>query len=327
MNPSFVGRGRGMLNETVPAGSVVVGVDIGGTKTHLRAVGNGILRDRVLITSEWRRRQWMDDAQSLLGLGHGLADGTPIAAIGVGAHGCDSTEECASFRAAFGALTSIPVSIVNDAELMPLSLGFEREIGVVAGTGSIAVYRDVRDELQVAGGWGWIIGDDGSAAGLVREAFRVVALHLDRGGSRDEPLVWNLFRSLRLRSPERLGSVLATFRDAAAVGSHAPAIFEAAEAGSQLALDVINGGGLALADLVSRLCRRGVNANRVVAGGGVITTQPLLWKTFSSSVRTRFSGMIEPLLYTDYPVEGACRLAASLAPRTVTTAEPIRTSR
>ena len=301
---------------TLPTGAtkapLIVGIDIGGTKTHLRAEGGGQLCDLIRPTADWRRRDWGLDAAALLALAHELADGAPIAAIGVGAHGCDDAEECATFQSAFDVRTDIPVAVVNDAELMPLAFGLHGQIGLVAGTGSIAVCRPEGGKMLVAGGWGWIIGDEGSAASLVREACRSVAGHLDAGGSMDEPLTAAIFRSLAIPSPSRIGSVLGKLGDAAAVGSHAHVVFEAAEQGSLLARQVIREGGEALARLVQTLDRCGAGARHVVAGGSVIVSQPPLWTAFTEALAALCGDCITPHVFTGRPVEGACRLAATL---------------
>jgi glucosamine kinase len=293
--------------------SIVVGIDIGWTKTHLRAVGNGRTFDLVRPTSEWRRRDWGEDAATLLGMVGELANGAAVAAIGIGAHGCDDAGECAGFQAEFTKRTGVPVAVVNDAELMPLALDLSHQIGLVAGTGSIAVCRTAAGEMLVAGGWGWAIGDEGSAAGLVREAARAVALHMDKGGSLDEPLCRAIFEALRIPSPARVGSSLAKLGNGATIGSHAHAVFEAAGRGSELARRVIGEGGEALAALVRRLDERGAGAGHVVAGGGVIVAQPLLWEAFREGLARHCGDSIAPHLFRGEPVEGACRLASAMA--------------
>lgn len=292
---------------------LIVGIDIGGTKTHLRAEGDGPARDHVLPSADWRRRDWGEDAARLLAMTAELAGGAPVAAIGVGAHGCDDAAECAALGAALRARTHVPVAVVNDAELMPLALGMHGQIGIVSGTGSIAVCRTAAGEMLVAGGWGWIVSDEGSAASLVREAVRAVARHFDAGGKRGEPLTELLFEALLVPSVPRLGSSLSALGTAAAVGRHAEVVFEAARLGSDLALRVIREGGQALAELVGLLDRRGAGAAHVVAGGGVITAQPLLWQAFVDGLAAVTGDRIRPHLFTGKPVEGACRLAASLA--------------
>ncbi|WP_244540212.1 N-acetylglucosamine kinase [Kaistia soli] len=293
---------------------MIVGIDIGGTKTHLRAqpLAGGPDRDLLVPSSQWRTRNWDQDAGALLAMVDNLVEGAPLAAIGIGAHGCDDSAECEAFRSAFAARTGTPLSVVNDAELMPLALGFAEQIGVVAGTGSIAVCRPSPQSMLVAGGWGWIIGDEGSASGLVREAVRAVARHFDRGGGRGEPLVEAIFETLQVPSVPRLGSTLSELRSAATVGRHATAIFQAAEAGSALAATVIREGGRALAEMAALLDARGAGARHAVAGGSVIAAQPLLWRAFAAALSEATGGRIAAHLFTGDPVEGACRLAASL---------------
>lgn len=293
---------------------VLVGIDVGGTKTHLRAEGPEGRRDRVVPSAGWRRRDWGEDAAALLAMAAELAGGA-VAAVGVGAHGCDDAAECAAFEAAFRARTASPVAVVNDAELMPLALGMAGEIGLVAGTGSIAVCR-AGGEMLVAGGWGWIIGDDGSASGLVRDAARAVAAHLDAGGSWNDPLVGMLFEALAIPSLPRIGSTLGALGalgGAAAVGAHAGTVFAAAERGSALAEAVIREGGAGLARLVATIEARGAGASRVVAGGGVIAGQPRLWEAFRAALAGSLGDRVTPILFDGQPVEGACRLAAGLS--------------
>lgn len=291
----------------------VVGIDIGGTKTHLRLRHDGRERDLVLQTSDWRCREWQRDAHSLTELVGRFVEGVTIAAIGIGAHGCDDKFECEAFEAAFKIATPVPVRVVNDAELMPAAFGLERQIGVVSGTGSIAVCRTDEDDMLVAGGWGWIIGDEGSAASLMREAARTVALHLDRGGSPDDPLVRHLFRELDIPSAARIGSRLAGLGSAKEVGRHAALIFDAADEGSVPAEMVIREGGFALADLVSRLQLRGSKADTVVAGGSVIASQLRLWEAFRAGVEAICGPTLTLHLHRGAPVEGAMVLADRLA--------------
>ncbi|MBM6595121.1 N-acetylglucosamine kinase [Microvirga pudoricolor] len=298
---------------------LMIGIDIGGTKTHLRAYdAAGSRRDLVLPTAQWRVRNWAPDAVALLAIAQRFAEGAPVASLAVGAHGCDDEAECLAFEAALSLHTTFPVKVVNDAELLPAALGLTNQIGLVSGTGSIAVCRTSQGRMLVAGGWGWIIGDDGSASGLVREAARAVALHLDYGGTEDEPLVRALFEALDIPSAARIGSAVGRQGGAAALGRHAQVVFEAAEGGSLLARQVIRDGAKELADLVARLRQNGSDAVTVVAGGSVIASQPLLANAFFEQVSLRFEGQIAAKLYPGPPVEGACRIAASLisAPRT-----------
>jgi N-acetylglucosamine kinase-like BadF-type ATPase len=293
---------------------ITVGIDIGGTKTHLRAYDPaGHADDLIVPSAEWRLRDWTGDARALVGFVETLAGGRTVDGVAVGAHGCDNQEECDAFAAGFRAVTAIPVKIVNDAELIPASIGEINGIGVVAGTGSIAVTRNTDGRMLVAGGWGWVIGDEGSAAGLVREAGRAISKYLDCGGSPDEPLVRALFRALDIDNPARIGSQIAGAGGAAALGRHASAIFDAASMGSTIAQTVIDEGASALVDLVERLRMLGAEASSVVAGGGVIVAQPGLANAFLQAMDARFGSSLSVSIYPGPPVEGACNIAKAFA--------------
>ncbi|EFG65466.1 BadF/BadG/BcrA/BcrD ATPase [Streptomyces sp. SPB074] len=97
-------------------------------------------------------------------------DGGSLARLAVGAHACETPAMCAELSGHLGALFGIPVTVVNDAELLVPAAGFTTGIGLVAGTGSIAVGRHAETGAYVkAGGWGWVLGDEGSGSALVRE--------------------------------------------------------------------------------------------------------------------------------------------------------------
>ena len=292
---------------------LLVGIDIGGTKTHLRAVSadSGPVADLVMPSVDWRKRDWETDAVALLSLVHRFTNGTEIAALGIGAHGCDDAQECKAFQEALTFRASFPLSVVNDAELMPLALGLQGQIGVVAGTGSIAVCRPTAEHMMVAGGWGWIISDEGSAASLVREAVRSVTQHLDSGGRIDEPLTAAMLEAMEAKSVPRLGSMLHRYTSAAELGRHAIAVFDAADKGSRLAIDVISRGGRHLAELPAILDARGAGASHVVAGGSVIAAQPRLWDAFVTGLAEKVPHLTAHL-FTGSPVQGACYLAGTL---------------
>lgn len=77
------------------------------------------------------------------------------------------------------------VLIVNDA-LVALEAGAPGTPGVViiAGTGSISYGRNAHGEAARAGGWGYVLGDEGSGYWIGRHALRAVVREADRRGPR-----------------------------------------------------------------------------------------------------------------------------------------------
>ena len=291
---------------------LVVGIDIGATKTHIALGRDRILTaEEVVSTSSWRTTSLAKNAQDLLGLVRKLVgEPAPGIALGVGAHGCDSTQQCLDFEQALSERFAGPVRVLNDAELMPLAMGRAGAIGVVSGTGSIGVARDAGGHLLVAGGWGSILGDEGGASGIVREAIRAVLAAIDRGQPADQ-LTDRMMTCFNATNGPELALSFTRSSSAAFWGSHASQVFTAAEEGSAMAAAVIDDAALELAILVKRLVDRGVATDYVVAGGGVIQTQPRLRDAFIASLK-QIHPEIAPIVLDRAPVIGALRLASSL---------------
>jgi glucosamine kinase len=290
---------------------IIAGVDIGGTKTRIMVCeGERMIADEVLVTESWRVRQMETDATTLAGIVAGLCGGIAPAGLAVGAHGCDTGEQCLRFQALLASKTGGAVQVVNDAELMVPAAGYTDGIGVVSGTGSIAVARTVDGKMLAAGGWGWILGDEGSAPSLVREAAKAIRHSFDRGEEGD-PLIAALMRELDTDDQTKLGILLNETRGAAVWGRYANAVFDAAIAGSALAIRVIREGGAGLAALVELLIERGANPALVVAGGGVISEQPMLMTAFVEAM-VKVSPSSHVLLLREPPVLGAVTLARRL---------------
>lgn len=298
----------------------VVGIDVGGTKTHVVADASDpsdarSARAEIVVPSAAWRDGLGDFAADARGLTELLVSnfgrGILTAAIAVGAHGCENTQQCLALQLAISEYVSGPVLVVNDSELIAPAAGARRAIGVVVGTGSIATARDARGELVTSGGWGWLLGDEGSAAGLVREATRAVLGDLDRGNAVDS-LGRRLYAAFGVANGDELALAVTDSGSAEAWGRAAPEVFAAAEDGSLLALDVITEAGTRLAESVGRLLARGIDADTVVAGGSVIERQPLLQEAFRTALAHGSPAL--PLTILDRPpVHGAVSLARRLA--------------
>jgi N-acetylglucosamine kinase-like BadF-type ATPase len=127
-----------------------------------------------------------------------------------------------------------------------------------------------------AGGWGRLIGDPGSARGTVRCAVQALSEAENRTGAPDgDPLLPALLAASGTGSlREVVGLMQRT--PARHWAGWAPAVFDAAEAGSPAGLAALRRGAAELVALVGDLIARGAAARRVVAGGSVIAGRPSL---------------------------------------------------
>jgi N-acetylglucosamine kinase-like BadF-type ATPase len=166
----------------------VIGIDAGGTKTVCL-----LADDRGLIVSEGRGPGANLHVAGELGVERVLHEvmedaigdrGVTPAAICLGIAGVDRDDEARTVRAIMHRIAQQSrVLVVNDA-LIALVAGAQDAPGIViiAGTGSIAYGRNQRGEVARAGGWGHMIGDEGSGYWIGREALAAVMRAADGRG-------------------------------------------------------------------------------------------------------------------------------------------------
>ncbi|MBM9510263.1 BadF/BadG/BcrA/BcrD ATPase family protein [Actinacidiphila acididurans] len=291
--------------------NVLVGADIGGTKLAIRvtAPDGSIRADTEVPATGWDAAPVEEAARWLLHrIGPVLPEGDAIAALGVGAQGCDTQEHCRRLSAAVEAL-SVPATVVNDAALLVPAAGLDSGIGLIAGTGSIAVAADARGTVLFAGGWGWVLGDEGSAPAIVREATKAALAGHDAGRP-DDGLLSALLAHYGVADAPGLARAVNDSPTPEVWGPAAPAVFRAAAAGSPSALAVVDDAADHLAALVARLRARGAVGTTVVAAGAVAVAQPLL----TDRLRARLAGTWPDLTLRVLdvpPVAGAVALAAA----------------
>jgi N-acetylglucosamine kinase-like BadF-type ATPase len=194
-----------------------------------------------------------------------------------------------------------------------LEAAFDTGPGVVvnAGTGSFAYGRNQHGQTLRAGGWGFAIGDEGSAHWIGREAVRFVLQESEHSDDRapfiGTSLVQGLFKAWGVRS----------FLDLARAGNSVPppdfaALFPAvATSKDEIARNVLRDAGRELARLtevvISRLFGRD-EAVPVAVTGGVFRHAELVRQVFYNELR-KVDPRAQMKADVVDPVEGALRMA------------------
>jgi glucosamine kinase len=292
---------------------VLLGVDVGGTKTHVLAADDEtIVLDRVVPTASWRRGGLLDDdgnVPRLLDL-FSAFPGSPDASLVVGAHGLDSDRQVTDFAAALGNARPGPSLGVNDVELLVPAAGFGTGLAMVVGTGSKVVGHDAAGRVIAAGGFGFLLSDWGSAPALAFAAAKAVLDAHDAGAEPDE-LAQALMTQVGASDLLGVAEAFSYDVDIHAWGARAPLLFDAASAGSTLADAVIAEAADRLALGVTHVLRRGALGADVVCAGGVITAQPRMFHAVGAALGRRAPGVRAHLLDVP-PARGALVLARAL---------------
>ncbi|GGB18675.1 ATPase [Flexivirga endophytica] len=292
---------------------MLVGIDVGGTKTHIAVQSAGETRHQVLPTPDWQRTalDHGEDLKRLVSLVPLTGEDRRQAVLVLGAHGCDSTEQVERVRSRLKREWPGRLDVVNDAELLAPAAGFEHAICVVGGTGSIVVGRTGDGEIIRVGGHGWLLDDFGSSPGLAREAVVELVRATDRGLERDG-LAERFFTEFDVSNETDLVgefTAQASIRRWAQAG---PLVFEAADAGSQRAKDVIARAGAQLAWQIELARTRGAVGDVVIFAGGVLVNRKGLVAVIERELHQ--AGLhIDSHILRVPPVTGALELARRIS--------------
>ncbi len=298
---------------------VVLGIDAGGTRTLglLAAADGSIVRSSQgpganlqsagELEVEKVLHQIIEDA---LGDTHERPS-----AICLGIAGVDRPGDALTIR---GILARIgyraKVLVVNDA-LIALEAGLPATPGlvIIAGTGSIAYGRNDRGHAARAGGLGHILSDEGSGYWLGHAALRAVVRAADGRGPRtrlSEPV---LSRFGVGEPADRVKLVSGAGARPSAIAALAREVEAAADAGDEVALQLMDGAAGELVVMAESVARQLALVNPVVLlSGGALKNGAGLRHRTAALLKARLSGCSVERLDVEAAI-GAVRLALAEA--------------
>jgi N-acetylglucosamine kinase-like BadF-type ATPase len=204
------------------------------------------------------------------------------------------------------------VAIVSDV-LPVLAAGTPNCSGValISGTGSVAFARAAAGRSSLCGGWGYLLGDEGSGYAIGRAGLQF-ALHELESNADPQPLTAAVLSAIG--SHTILDVTRTVYRRAdprAAIASVAPVVITAADQVDSSAQAILDAAAADLAKLVARAVRSiGFNENPfalAIAGGVFVSSKRL---PLQLQVELRRIGLASELKLVDEPLEGCIRLAA-----------------
>ncbi|MGH7127449.1 MAG: N-acetylglucosamine kinase [Planctomycetaceae bacterium] len=205
------------------------------------------------------------------------------------------------------------VEIVNDA-LPVLAAGTPQGWGValIAGTGSFAYGRAPDGATARTGGWGHLMGDEGSAYSLALAGLRAATRCADGRGPETALLAAFLQRLNLTRGEELIPAIYHPHHDRRRLAALADVVTAAATAGDAVALDILHAAAEELAELVATTARKIGLLNEplpLALAGGLLLNTPLLREDLLTRLAQR-GVSAAPVTPVAEPIRGVLRLAS-----------------
>ncbi len=292
-----------------------MGIDGGGTKLRVVVVdetlqvcaeANGETVNPSVVGHEvaaQRVQQAIHEALNSINL-------TPsqIAAVGVGIAGASVEHSEAWLRETIApVLSDSRLALSSDVEIALVGAHGQREgILLLSGTGSCAYGINAQGERLLVGGWGYLIGDEGSGYWMGRKALRQVAIITDEK-RRDDPsreFKAQVLDFLEIRTPRQMVKWIYGQGEAVPrVATLAPLMIVMAQEGNPHAKQIVTLGALRLVDHALQVCDQLNMTGPIAFAGG------LLEKSFYYRQLVAESLGIDVPMTKYAPVVGAALLA------------------
>jgi N-acetylglucosamine kinase-like BadF-type ATPase len=279
------------------AKDLFLGIDGGGTKTvavlldeHSHEIARALsassnVHSVGLAVAEASLREAIQ--QILIAGGVTVAD---LTAVGLGLAGAARPEDQQVARELLARIAPFRnVIVTHDAEAALVgSIGRRQGVLLIAGTGAMAYGINARGESRRADGWGYWLGDEGSAHWIGLEGLRaIVRAHDSRGPC--TALEDRLLSYLGLPNTDALVTrIYAHDFGVPQVAALAPLVSEAARTGDLVAQGILREAGRRLGETLCAVVRglgMSDQAFEVVLLGGVLRSRDLVWQAVVAALR------------------------------------------
>ncbi|NMA86873.1 MAG: hypothetical protein GX968_06075 [Tissierellia bacterium] len=180
------------------------------------------------------------------------------------------------------------IIINNDAYISLVGAhGQEKGIITISGTGSISLGIDGNGKLHRTGGWGHILGDEGSGYYFGKEALIAIMKAYDGRGEgttiRDKILDY-----LGFNSEEKIPKyVYNNIEEKNKIAKLAPLVVEAASEGDKIAKEIVNRGIVDLIDLTNTNYNKMGESVNIALAGGIFEKSKFVRENFIKGLKSK----------------------------------------
>jgi N-acetylglucosamine kinase-like BadF-type ATPase len=298
----------------------LIGIDAGGTKTKC-AVAD--LTGNILLTEAGKSVNYLiagadNTSANLFGLIFQCLkklDGnfSEVQQIVIGIAGAGRLKDAKQLERSFVKYSKSkkvkinPVKVVSDASIA-LEGVFPGKPGciLIAGTGSILFGKDVKGKIHSVGGFGRLIGDEGSGYSIGRKALQAVSRELD-GRAEQTLITKTLFDQMNISDSEEL--ITKIYKENFDIASIAPIVILSAEKKDKPAQRILNEEAEELALHIKSMIRKmNIKKLNVAFTGGLISNKNFYSTLLTKKIKSSLPNVTisKPRLS---PVEGAILMA------------------
>jgi N-acetylmuramic acid 6-phosphate etherase len=302
---------------------LVAGIDGGGTKTTvlLADEGRSILGRGTGGASNYHAAGF-DAAVSAIESAvadalqkAGYPADQPLAAVTLGMAGVDRPEDRARFQDWIAnRFPGAKVLQVSDAHLvLAACAGSDPGLAIISGTGSIVYAQDARGNTARAGGWGYLLGDEGSGYWIGLSALKAITRAWD-GLGQETALTRRILDELNLSvPPDLVRYIYKPETSRGEIASLSGLVEDCARSGDLIAQAILTEAAHSLAGFAASAARKlklTCPLPCAMAGGVLVHNESI---RTAIADHARLAGcLLDPIITVPEPAVGAVRLASGL---------------
>jgi N-acetylglucosamine kinase-like BadF-type ATPase len=287
------------------------GLDGGGTQSRLAVCDSTgtILKEVYGGTTNLYTGKSEQVALNLKALFTQVEQYFPFAGGCIGSAGLGREREKVLFREMFSTLLpTVPVYLCSDGEILLVGgLAGLEGYALISGTGSLALSRSSDGSLKRAGGYGYLLGDEGSAYWIAHQALMRSLRSLENRDLNTRMLP-SLLEGCSLSKAEDLIAYVHHQATKADIAKLAPLVTVFAKEGDLLANDILQCAAKELVSLVVAVQNPAIRAKELVLAGGVLEKDPIVRPLFEEALKKALPEL-QIIKARGSALQGACLLA------------------
>ena len=200
------------------------------------------------------------------------------------------------------------VNAFHDSELAHAAmLKGQDGIITISGTGSVC-YGIYKGKKERTGGWGHILGDEGSGYYIALEAFKRAALEEDLGSDRSE-LTIEIMSKLKLDNVNEVKGFIYSATKGE-IAAYVPVVAKLAEATEVNSVNILRAAGKDLAVMTERNYKKlGIDGSvKVALKGGVLCKVAMVRQEFINCIERDLGSLVDIIVEDISSTKGACYL-------------------